>query len=292
MRSLNTEGRLRRPASIRSLRVGELNLSYVPDGVVKMVPRSLFPATSDEMWARNGQYLDQSGWLSISAGGLLIEHGERAMLIDAGYGPFPDPVSMMEHGMASMYGGSLVESLAKLGRRPHEIETVAITHLHIEHLGWAAHPAPGDARPAFAHASYQLSHKEWEDRDTTFGVTDEIADALAPQVRIVDDGDEIFPGVRAVALPGHTAGQMGYEVTSGDERLLAFADVMHSPVQVEHPDWAIVGEATAGESSKLRRKMLSQLADEGTIGFGIHFADVPFGKVWRAGDAFTWVPLA
>lgn len=291
MRSLDIGSRLCRPARIRSLRVGQLRVSYVPDGAVKMVPRSLFPATSDETWARNGQYLDPSGWLTISAGGLLIEHGERAMLVDAGYGPFTEPVSMMEHGMASMYGGSLLESLAELGRTPHEIEAVALTHLHVEHLGWAAHPGPDSHHPAFRHSAYLLSQREWENRHTTFGVTEEIADTLAPQVRIVTDGDEVFPGVRAIALPGHTAGQMGYEVTSGDDRLLAFADVLHSPVQAAHPDWAIVGEPATGESSRLRRQVLGQLADEGTIGFGIHFADVPFGRVRRAGDAFTWEPL-
>lgn len=180
MRSLDTEDRLRRPARIRSLRVGDLRVSYVPDGAVRMVPRGLFPATSDETWVRNAPYLDPSGWLTISAGGLLIEHGERAMLVDAGYGPFAEPVSMMEHGMASMYGGSLLESLAALGRTPREIEAVAITHLHIEHVGWAAHPGPDSTRPAFGQAAYLVSRGEWEDRHTTFGVTEEIADALAP----------------------------------------------------------------------------------------------------------------
>ncbi|MFG7943315.1 MBL fold metallo-hydrolase [Streptomyces sp. NHF165] len=291
MRDTGSEDRLRRPARIRSVRVGELRVSYVPDGAVKMVPRSLFPTTSDGTWERNGPYLDASGWLTISAGGLLIEHGERAMLVDAGYGPFPEPVSMEEHGMASMYGGSLLESLAALGRRPHEIEAVAITHLHVEHLGWAAHPEPGSADPAFGHAQYLVSAREWEDRRTTFGVTEQVADALAPRVRVVADGDEVFPGVRAVALPGHTAGQMGYEVTSGDARLLAFADVLHSPVQVAHPDWAIVGEPAADASAALRRQVLARLADEDIVGFGIHFADVPFGRVRRDGDTFAWAPL-
>ncbi|EFF89321.1 metallo-beta-lactamase [Streptomyces sp. e14] len=292
MRIPDNEDRLRRPARIRSLRVGDLRVSYVPDGVVKMVPRSLFPATSDETWARNSRYLDSSGWLTISAGGLLIENGERAMLVDVGYGPFTEPVSMMEHGMATMYGGSLLDSLDRLGRGPHDIETVAITHLHIEHLGWAAHPATGESEPAFAHAAYLVSQREWDDRRTTFGVTEEVAAALARRVRTVADGDEVFPGVRAVALPGHTAGQMGYEVTSAGERLLAFADVLHSPVQVAHPDWAIVGESAAEESAGLRREVLGRLADEGTIGFGVHFADVPFGRVRRMGDSFAWEPLA
>ncbi|MFE2380925.1 MBL fold metallo-hydrolase [Streptomyces misionensis] len=93
------------------------------------------------------------------------------------------------------------------------------------------------------------------------------------------DGGEVFPGVRAVALPGHTAGQMGYEVTSAGDRLLAFADVLHSPVQVAHPDWAIVGEPAADDSARLRHEVLGRLADEGTVGFGTDGRGAPAPQV-------------
>jgi len=285
------KNRLHRAARIHTLRLGEVMLSYVPDGAVKMVPRSLFPESSDAEWVENGQYLDEAGSLTVSAGGLLIEYGERAMLVDAGFGPFPEPVSMLEYGIPTMYGGALIDSLKELGRTPESIEAVALTHLHMEHLGWAAHPARGETTPAFAHASYLISQTDWDNRLTTHGVTKQIADALAPRLQIVADGDEVFPGVRAVALPGHTAGQLGYTVTSGDGRLIAFADVMHSPVQAENPDWPILGEPAAERSAELRRRILGQLADEQSIGFGIHFADVPFGRVRRTSEAFAWEPL-
>jgi hypothetical protein len=74
--------RLRQAAGIRTVQVGDARVSYVPDGVVKMVPTSLFPSTSQDTWEENSQYLDESGWLTISAGGLLIERGDRAMLVD------------------------------------------------------------------------------------------------------------------------------------------------------------------------------------------------------------------
>ncbi|GHJ37394.1 MBL fold metallo-hydrolase [Streptomyces sp. TS71-3] len=283
--------RLRRPGGIHTVQVGEHRVSHVPDGAVKMVPQSLFPATSQATWEENAQYLDASGWLTISAGGLLIEHGGRAMLVDCGYGPFPEPVSAMDHGMASMYGGSFLDGLRKLGRTPESVEAVALTHLHVEHVGWAAHPEPGAEAPVLGHADYLLSGAEWDGRHTTYGVTEQVIRALEPRVKIVADGDEVFPGVRAVALPGHTDGQTGYTITSGDARLFAFADVFHSPVQVAHPDWAIVGEPDADASARVRRRVLEQLADEGTVGFGVHFADVPFGRVRRVEQDFAWEPL-
>jgi glyoxylase-like metal-dependent hydrolase (beta-lactamase superfamily II) len=269
----------------RSVQVGDIRVSYVPDGAVKMVPRFLFPETSDGDWTENARFLDSSGWLTISSGGVLVERGDRAVLVDAGFGPYPKPVSRLEYGMAQMYGGALLDNLSALGRQPGDIEAIAITHLHVEHVGWAADPA-------FAHAACLLTQTEWDNRKAEYGVTEEVLAAIAPRFRPIADGEELLPGVSARALPGHTPGQMGFEVASGGEHLLAFADVFHSPVQVTHPDWVLAGDLVPQESAAMRRAVLNRLADQQTLGFGIHFADAGFGTVRQAGTEFTWEPLS
>jgi hypothetical protein len=82
------------------------------------------------------------------------------------------------------------------------------------------------------------------------------------------------------------------EVASGGEHLLAFADVLHSPVQVSHPDWALAGDPVPDKSAAMRHAVLNRLADQQTPGFGIHFADADFGTVHRTGTTFTWEPLS
>jgi glyoxylase-like metal-dependent hydrolase (beta-lactamase superfamily II) len=271
--------------ALRSVQVGQLGVSYVPDGAVKMVPRFLFPTTTGEDWTAGAHYLDADGWLTVSSGGLLVERGDRAILLESGYGPHPEPVSSPENGMALMYGGAFVDNLRKLGREPAEIEAVAISHLHLEHFGWAA-------QPDFAHAEVLLSEAEWAAREAGFGVTAEVVAALAPRVRAIADGDEFFPGVTALALPGHTAGQTGFWLDGGDgARLLVFADVMHSPIQVTHPEWPLIGEPDPQRSEQTRREVLTHLADGSTIGFGIHFADVQFGRARRTAEGLAWEPL-
>ncbi|WP_371749911.1 MBL fold metallo-hydrolase [Streptomyces sp. NBC_01283] len=76
-----------------------------------------------------------------SIGALLIEHGERALLIDAGFGP---QTLEAEPGspIGALHGGELLDNLARVGRRPQDIEAVAITHLHGDHVGWLSHPPP------------------------------------------------------------------------------------------------------------------------------------------------------
>ena len=188
--------------------------------------------------------------------------------------------------------GTARVSLAELGRRPEEIEAVAITHLHPDHLGWAWHPAPGGDRPAFAHADYLMSEPEWAQRELleAQGMGKEIA-GLAPRVRTVADGQEIFPGVRMRIAAGHTPGHAEYVITSGGQRLIAFGDAVHSPIQVEHPEWSLALDHDPVRAADQRRRLVAELAQPDTIGFGVHFADVVFGHVRRSGAGPAWRPL-
>lgn len=288
--TMNGAGRLNRPAGIRSIRLGDTKVSYVPDGDVRMRPPALLRDSTDEVWAAHPEYLDAEGHLVGSIGALLVEHGDRALLIDAGFGPrrgeAPDgPVS-------SVHGGALAQSLAELGRAPEDIEAVAFTHLHFDHIGWACHPAPGDDLPLFTRAEYLVSESEWGRRDLleAQGMTAQIA-ALAPRVRTVTDGQEVFPGVRVRISPGHSVGHAEYVITGGGRRLIAFGDSAHSPIQIDHPDWSTAFDHDPARSAEHRRRLVAELAEPGTIGFGGHFADVVFGQVRPDGHGPAWRPL-
>lgn len=279
--------RLRRPAGIRSIRLGTMKVSFVPDGVVLLPPRGWLPATTDEVWRAHPEYLDESGHLVASLGGLLVENGDRALLIDTGFGPQSLPADPATP-RGPIRGGALLENLAALGRDPRDVEAVAFTHLHPDHLGWTDRPAPGTDRPAFAHAPHLVSAPEWAARADGHG---EQAAALEPYVRTVTDGEEIFPGVRVRVTGGHTPGHTTYEITSGGRRLIAFGDALHSPVQIGHPEWSAAVDHDPARAAAQRRTLIAELAQPDTIGFGIHFADVVFGRVRQTESGAVWEPV-
>ncbi|WP_235079080.1 hypothetical protein [Amycolatopsis orientalis] len=86
---------------------------------------------------------------------------------------------------------------------------------------------------------------------------------------------------------GHTPGHAEYVITDGGQRLITFGDAVHSPVQIENPGWSCGYNHDPVEAASHRRKLVAELAEPGTIGFGNHFADVVFGHV-RDG---RWHPL-
>ncbi|MEU1817478.1 MBL fold metallo-hydrolase [Streptomyces roseifaciens] len=283
---MTDDARLHRPAGIRSLRLGDTKVTYVPDGAGQLSPRGWLPDTTDEVWAEHPEYLDATGSLVASMGGLLVEHGDRALLIDAGFGPrrlAAEPGAPV----GEINGGALFDNLARLGRTPAGIEAVAVTHLHGDHIGWSAQLAE-------AGAVHLMSEPEWEHRHLAgqHGVSEEDLAALEPGLRTVADGEEIFPGVRVMLTPGHTAGHSAYVITGGGRRLIAFGDALHSPVQISHPEWSAVVDHDARQSADHRRRLVEEMAEPGTIGFGIHFADVVFGRVVRdAAGIAAWEPV-
>jgi glyoxylase-like metal-dependent hydrolase (beta-lactamase superfamily II) len=287
--------RLTRTPRVRSLRLGDLTITDVPDGAARLKPRGWLPAATDEDWAVYHDHLDDGGFLVAGIGGLLVERGDRALLIDTGFGPeshFDDPTNPV---LDSIYGGELLDNLRRLGRQPSRIEAVAITHLHTDHLGWSCSTAPNtDAHP-FGHATHFVAAPEWERRDLAAagGATEERLAAFAPRVRTVEDGEEIFPGVRASFAPGHTVGHTTYTITSGDQRLIALGDALVAPLQVTHPEWSCGIDHDPVESAEYRHHLLQELSRPNTIGYGCHFADVVFGRTERRSDGrFTWFPVA
>ncbi|MET7774103.1 MBL fold metallo-hydrolase [Nocardia sp. NPDC005366] len=295
--------RLHTPPRLRTLRFGRFRLTYIPDGYVALKPRGWLPDATEADWATNTDYLNADGYLVAGLGGLLIQRGRRAILIDAGAGPIVLPDVHENPMTGELRSGALLDSLSQIDGLKR-IEGIAVTHLHFDHLGWTLTPVPG--RTPFATAPIYLGEVEWAwwrsltpaMIDTLPGwarpsvLTRPILDTIASRVQVVHHGSRIFPGVRAVTIPGHTTGHTGYELRSCGKRMLVFGDVFHSPIQITHPEWAVGADYDQAEAITHRQALVKDLASSGDLAFGIHFADVPFGRVRRdrTTGRTTWVP--
>jgi glyoxylase-like metal-dependent hydrolase (beta-lactamase superfamily II) len=290
---MSTVGRLGDRAAVRSLRFGDVVATYVVDGVIAMRPPVFFPGIPDEYWAATSELRTAAGDLLMSAGGLLVEREGHTLLIDAGVGAVTADFSF-----GRVDCGALVQVLDDLGRRADTVDVLAFTHLHFDHAGWAF----ADGARTFPNARYVLSAKEW----AVYADRHEADDAITPShvikaltadpsgIGLFTDGDEIAPGVRAVVTPGHTPGHTSYVITSGaGQRLVVFGDVFHLPAQLAHPDWLSVADRDVSGMATARRRLLDELLQPHTLGFGFHFGDQPFGRVTEDDDGEAiWEPVA
>jgi glyoxylase-like metal-dependent hydrolase (beta-lactamase superfamily II) len=286
-------GRPGDPAAVRSLTFDDVTVTYVVDGTITMRPATFFPDIPSDYWTERPELCNASGELVMSAGGLLVEREGETLLIDAGVGAMTE-----DFAFGRVDCGSLLDVLGALGRQPEDIDVVAFTHLHFDHAGWAY--INGDK--TFPNARYVVAAKEW----APYASGNYRADSTTPRhvisqwvadrsrVELIDDGDEITRGVHAVVTPGHTPGHTSYVIATREgRRLVVFGDAFHSTAQLTHREWLSVADSNAHGVISARRRLLAELAEPATLGFGFHFGDQPFGRVT---DSVTgepvWEPVA
>jgi glyoxylase-like metal-dependent hydrolase (beta-lactamase superfamily II) len=269
------------PAPLGFIDVGDIRVTYLPDGDGRVSATRTFPASDDALWAAHREFLDEDGKLFFSIGSFLIETGSAKVIVDLGFGdatvPFP-PVDGV------FRGGRLLDSLRQIGVEPPEMNVVFFTHLHLDHVGWSSQ----NGSLTFPNARYLAGQGEW---DFWRGVTDENLAALGPnpetvqaplenRIESVTDGQTIASGVNVVASPGHTPGHSSLVISSGAERAIILGDVIHCPLQLDEAELSIVFDVDPNLARQTRERIAAELeGSPQTIAADGHFAGSVFGRV-------------
>jgi glyoxylase-like metal-dependent hydrolase (beta-lactamase superfamily II) len=272
-------------ATYSSITPGNVRITYLPDGYILFNPTAVFPTTTATDWQHYQNYLDDNGQLVGSLGAYLLQTPELTLLIDTGLGP-----RTYESSNFKCYGGQLLPNLERAGLDPADIDIVFFTHMHSDHVNGAVREVNGETALTFPNARYLVRSAEWHRFDNKSASRASVADALKlleHRIEFAEEGEEIVPGVRVLATPGHTAGHASLLVTAGEERVIILGDIFHSAVQIEHPEWINSLDGGDPEQAKVtRRQMLQELAQPSTIGVATHVANSVFIKVGAAHSGF------
>lgn len=221
----------------------------------------------------------------------LIHAGGRIALVDTGAGTHMQKTS-----------GLLFRNLAAAGIAPSDIDTVLLTHMHPDHSNGLAGPNGEALFPRAELVMHAAEPAYWLDEAIEAevirsgqGVTStgpyfpmgrrQIA-PYRDRTRLFTGG-EVFPGVTAMPLPGHTPGHTGYLVASGPESLLIWGDIIHVPeVQVARPEVTIQFDVDPVQAAATRRRMLDMAASERMHIAGMHLHFPGTAHVAREGGGF------
>ncbi|MFO0735619.1 MAG: MBL fold metallo-hydrolase [Labilithrix sp.] len=112
-----------------------------------------------EKWAAP----DEKNRITLACRALLVKEGARNVLLEAGIGAFFEP-KMRERFGVQEDRHVLIESLAKHGVKPEDIDVIVLSHLHFDHAGGLLTAWKEGAAPAlvFPNASYVVSERAWE----------------------------------------------------------------------------------------------------------------------------------
>ena len=130
-------------------------------GNFKLDGGAMFGVVPKTIWNKTNP-ADQNNLIDIAARCMLIEDGNRLILIDTGMG---DKQSEKFFGYYSLWGDhSLDKSLAKYGFHRDEVTDVFMTHLHFDHCGGSViwNKDRTGYEVAFKNATFWSNDNHWE----------------------------------------------------------------------------------------------------------------------------------
>jgi glyoxylase-like metal-dependent hydrolase (beta-lactamase superfamily II) len=199
--------------------------------------------------------------------------------------------------------GMLVENLRTAGIRPEDIDTVILSHGHLDHIGGNI---DSKGKPTFPNARYVMNKKEFEFwtskpelKELPEKIRNELLDAvnknllpLKDSMSVVESGIDIIPGIQYLDSPGHSPGHCCLLISSGADQMVYAADVIHNSLQLIRPDWKAAFDLYPDQAVESRTKMLNRVISMNAKMFACHFAFPCVGKIVKKGDIYAWEPLA
>ena len=243
-------------------KLGELTVIALDDGDGPHFDRreEAIPAATPQNWAA-ADALDPAAlsadgrwWLRFWTYAIRYDDGP-VTLVDAGIGP----AGSLAADWAPV-PGRLPAELKSAGIDPAEVETIVLTHLHDDHIGWAV-PAdsPFTAARVVAQRADVAKFAERPQEDRLLRPLRE-----SGRLQILDGDTDLGPGIRVIATPGHTPGHQSVLLTGGTESILVTGDLLVHAVQLVDPGLAYSHDMDAERGQVSRRETLAAAAARGS----------------------------
>lgn len=274
-------------------RVGDAEIVALSDGRIRFAPSDFFPTVAADAWDPYRADFTPQGEMILNLGCFIIRSGGKTILIDTGLGAAANALDTLE-------SGTLLADMERKGIDRQAVDIVAITHLHIDHVGWNFLPQDDGAEdgaaptPAFPNARYWVNAADW--RVFTRGALGKM-EYVGAQVRPLEeqgilelfDGERpLTPEVSALPTPGHTPGHTSYLVASAGQRAVITGDAIHVQAQAQETHWSPRADSKPDVSAETRAALLDRIERDGAALISGHFPAPGFGVLARMQGRRYW----
>lgn len=282
-------GGLPRPG-IAETSIGSATLTTVSDGHLVLPGDFIFgPMPQDELPAVLAEFGVPADQLEPECNLALYRDGTNTVLFDIGSGSDFMPTA-----------GTLLDNLDAAGLSPDDVTHVIFTHAHPDHIWGALDDFDEIPLP---NAAFLMGRDEWDywwnpetvetigEARTAFAVgAKRRMESLKDRIAFFDDGDEVLPGIAAVASFGHTPGHMSFELRNGSDAAMVIGDAIgNHHVAFARPDWPSGSDQDQETAAVTRVALLDRLASEQMQAVGFHLPNGGMGRVERADGHYRFV---
>lgn len=281
--------------SFKRFKVGDVEVTTIYDGV--------WEKAHDAAFIKNASVEDTKK--ALVAGKLTDAHVPipftvtvvkvkgKYVMFDAGTGGQVQPTA----------GLLMSQNMKAAGIDPAKISTIVVTHYHPDHIfGLMAKDTNAQVFPNAEIIVPAAEQKFWND-PAVFTKLPEARHGLAKRVQAtlgvwknvkqIEDGAEVAPGIKAVSSHGHTPGHTCYLVSSGKKQMMVLSDLANVPALfLKNPGWHAFFDADASMAEATRRKLMDRAIADKLIVTGYHFGMPGAGTIAKDGTGYVFKPIA
>ena len=262
-----------------------MKLHIIETGYFKLDGGAMFGVVPKSLWSRTNP-ADSLNRIDLAARSLLIEDGNRLILIDAGMGNKQEDRFFRHFGL---YGNdSLDESIKKAGFARTDITDVFLTHLHFDHCGGAVRWNENKTayELSFPNARYwsNKQHWEWAVNPNEREKASFLSENLMPiqesgQLCFIETPKTSFAsdcglGFGVLFVNGHTEKQMIPHISYRGKTLVFMADLLPTAGHLPLP--YIMGyDVRPLQTLEEKKRFLNRAANENFVLFMQHDANNP-----------------
>ncbi len=211
-----------------------MKLYAINTGHFKLDGGAMFGVVPKSLWNKSNP-ADQNNMCSWALRCLLIEDGNRLILIDNGMGNKQDEKFF---GYYYLHGNdTLQKSLNKYGFEMDDITDMVLTHLHFDHCGGSIkyNSNKTNLEPAFKNAKYYCNEKHWNwatqanSREKASFLKENILPIKeSGQLNFIDSQSTLITDLSFIEVNGHTEAMMLPIIKYKESTLAYMADLIPS----------------------------------------------------------------
>ena len=209
-----------------------MKLYSINTGYFKLDGGAMFGVVPKSIWSKLNPP-DENNMCSWAMRCLLIEDGDRLILIDNGMGNKQDAKFFSHYYLHG--DDSLDKSLATHGFSRNDITDVLLTHLHFDHCGGSIIREEDKLVPAFKNAVYWSNEIHWEEavnpnaREKASFLKENILPIKeSGRLKFITETDSLTDSISARFVSGHTTAMMIPHIRYKGKTIVFMADLLPS----------------------------------------------------------------
>lgn len=217
---------------------------------------------------------DENNFTKLALRCLLVETGDRKILIETGIGNHYSEKHLQNNGVTSV--NELEKSLKKAGILVEDITDVFFTHLHWDHCTGAVKSTENGFELLFPNASMWSSRKQWEHAKISnirerAAYHRELLDFIhnSGKLKLVENEGELFPGFEVRFFDGHTPGQMLPLIHTNEKTFVYTSDLFPTAANIPLL-WIAAYDLDPVKVMEEKQAFLQEAADKNYILFFEH----------------------